>query len=171
MSEQTSASGVLEFVVVVVVVLRKVKFWGLAFVLCHLGVPLLAQTKSSCFGSGWNLVTGSRSHLHDVLHRIGLKCKGYFVLTVEIAKDELFKTWLSKVLHVFQSSCGLYVKKKIELYWGFFFFPDLKYLKKSHSKCCYSIWVVKTREVNPEQTNQTFGPHSVKTNIKIANSR
>lgn len=155
----------------VVVVLKKVKIWGLAFVLCHLGVPPLAQIKCSCFGSGWNLVTGSGAHLQPVLYKIHLKCKGYFFLTVEIAKDELFKTRLSKNQHVFQSSVGYIFKHHFKLHQGKHFLSVLKYHKNSHSKCCYSIWVVKIREVNPEQTNQTFAPHSVKTNIKIANSR
>lgn len=157
--------------VVVVFVLKQLKFWGLAFVLYHLGVPPQAQANGSCFEPGWKLVTGPEAHLQHVLHRIDLKCKSYFSLKVEIIRDRPFKTKPSRNQNVFQSSMGYVFKHHFKLYQGKHLSSILQYQQNPYSKCCYSIWVVKIREVNPEQTNQTFAPHAIKTNIKIANSR
>lgn len=143
----------------------------LALVLCHLEVIPVSQRKSSYFGSGWNLITVSGAHLQHVLCRIHLKCKGYFFITIETAKDKLFKDGYQKTRMFFKVRCSCIFKHHFKLYQEKLFSSILKYHQNSHSKCSYSIWVVKMRQVNPEQTNQTFAPHSVKTNIKIANSR
>lgn len=150
---------------------KECKLWVLALVLCHLEVISVTQTKSSCFRSGWNLVTVSGAHLQHVLCKIDLECKGYFFITIEKAKDKLFKDGYQKTSMFFKVLCSCIFKYRFNLYQEKHFSSILKYHWSSHSKYCYSIWVVKIRQVNPEQTNQTFAPHSVKTNIKIANSR
>lgn len=167
MSEQTSASGILNFCCCCS---KECKIMSISS--CTL--PFRSDSsvsKKEFFGSGWNLITVSGAHLQHVLCRVHLKCKGYFFNTIETAKDKLFKDGYQKTSMFFKVGCSCIFKHHFKLYQEKLFSSILKYHQNSHSKCSYSIWVVKMRQVNPEQTNQTFAPHSVKTNIKIANSR